>query len=238
MMAGPVLFTLGWLVLGFLSPGDPVRNGRLVPYSAISQAISGLGVGATAPFMNSIFVLSGSLTLFGIAGLTMQTALKVGGLPRWTIRTSLGLPALGTVVDGIFNLESPWLHNLGFGLALTSIVGLPLTGSLMRRNHDWRKVGTGLVATGPSTLALTIVFLISLPRTAHTPATGVTGLTERMLVVEIMFWYVLTGCRSACSSGKCPPREGVPLEAVRRPSDGEAAVHSPKGFGRTEPAHG
>ena len=52
-IAGPVLFTLAWFVLGFLSPGYRLFGTLISPYSPISQPISGLGLGPTAPFMNA-----------------------------------------------------------------------------------------------------------------------------------------------------------------------------------------
>ena len=56
--AGPVLFTLAWFVLGFLSPGFTIFGTVIEPYSPVSQPISGLGLGSTAPFMNAAFVLA------------------------------------------------------------------------------------------------------------------------------------------------------------------------------------
>src|SRR5260370_41080773 len=56
---GPILFTLGWFVLGFISPGYTMWGSRIAPYSAISQPLSGLGLGPTGPFMNATFILSG-----------------------------------------------------------------------------------------------------------------------------------------------------------------------------------
>src|SRR5690242_11388587 len=66
---GPILFTLAWLVLGFLSPGYTAWGTWISPYSPISQGISGLGLGITAPFMNAAFVLSGLLMLLGVIGI-------------------------------------------------------------------------------------------------------------------------------------------------------------------------
>src|SRR6266702_8256621 len=68
-VAGPVLFTLAWLVLGELSPGYTAWGTRIAPYSPISQVISGLGLGITAPFMNTAFVLNGLLILVGVVGI-------------------------------------------------------------------------------------------------------------------------------------------------------------------------
>src|SRR6266567_4232476 len=64
-IAGPVLFTLAWFVLGFLSPGFTIFGTRIAPYSPISAPISGLGLGPTGPYMNAAFVLGGMLLLVG-----------------------------------------------------------------------------------------------------------------------------------------------------------------------------
>lgn len=45
--------------LGFLSPGYTLWGTHIAPYSPVSQPVSGLGLGPTAPFMNAAFVLSG-----------------------------------------------------------------------------------------------------------------------------------------------------------------------------------
>src|SRR5438105_328413 len=56
-IVGPVLFTVAWLVLGFLSPGYAAWGTWIGPYSPIHQGISGLGLGVTAPYMNTAFVV-------------------------------------------------------------------------------------------------------------------------------------------------------------------------------------
>src|SRR5215213_11752213 len=60
-VAGPVLFTLAWFVLGFLTSGFTIFDTVIEPYSPASQPISGLELGYTAPFMNAAFLLSGIL---------------------------------------------------------------------------------------------------------------------------------------------------------------------------------
>ena len=78
-VAGPVLFTLAWFVLGFLSPGFTIFGTVIEPYSPISHPISGLGLGPTAPFMNAAFVLSGILLMAGAIGV-FQTMTASAGL--------------------------------------------------------------------------------------------------------------------------------------------------------------
>src|SRR6266702_4872373 len=93
-IAGPVLFTLAWVVLGFLSPGYTAWGTRIAPYSPISQGISGLGLGITAPFMNTAFVFSGLLILAGVVGI-VEGIREMGVLARWSCTVLLALSPLG-----------------------------------------------------------------------------------------------------------------------------------------------
>src|SRR6266540_1121055 len=113
-VAGPVLFTLAWLVLGFLSPGYTIWGTRIAPYSPISQPISGLGMGATAPYMNAAFILGGLLLLAGVIGVPETTNASDRPAFRRASTALLVLTPLGMMIDGIFNLEAMMLHLLGF----------------------------------------------------------------------------------------------------------------------------
>src|SRR6266571_768718 len=108
--AGPAVFTLAWLVLGFVSRGYTAW-GVYVPYSPIHQGVSGLGLGETAPFMNAAFIVNGLLTLAGIAAIFAGIP-ELGRTARRVCIAMLALPAIGSIVDGIFTLESFWLHNV------------------------------------------------------------------------------------------------------------------------------
>src|SRR6266567_8537643 len=92
-VAGPILFTAAWLVLGFLSPGFTIFGTQIAPYSPISAGISGLGLGPTAPFMNAAFVFSGLLLLVGVMA-AIQRVPEMGTAARWSCRVLLGLSAL------------------------------------------------------------------------------------------------------------------------------------------------
>jgi Protein of unknown function (DUF998) len=191
--AGPLIFTLGWFILGFLSPGYTLWGVRIAPYSPVSQAISGLGLGPTAPYMNTIFVLSGVLMLAGVAGILGSLGTALRPRARRTVFVLLGLPALGVMVDGVFTLRSSHLHYLGFSVALTCIAGFPVCGFLLRQVAQWRKIGSCLVVGGPLTLVFTVIFFATFSPTVKGSETGIAGLTERLLVVELMAWYVALG---------------------------------------------
>ncbi len=211
-VAGPAIFTSGWLVLGFFSPGFyRVGGDRIAPYSPLSQSISGLGVGPTAPLMNMSFVLGGILTLIGLSGVAGSLHREPGDLPYRTLFVLLGLPALGAVIDGVFTLRHNVEHSLGFALALTSIAGLPVCGSVLRRTNRWRGFGAFLIGGGPLTLALTVAFVLTFHPTTKGIEAGFGGLSERILVSEIMAWYVALAWRTLASSG---PGDGHPPIAV------------------------
>src|ERR1700730_868461 len=93
-VGGPVLFTLGWFVLGFVSPGYTMWGTRVAPYSIISQPLSGLGLGPTGPYMNAAFILSGLLVMAGAVGI-FRAIPELGPTARWICTLLLALPGLG-----------------------------------------------------------------------------------------------------------------------------------------------
>jgi hypothetical protein len=108
-----VLFTATWLILGLVSPGFTIWGIEVAPYSPISAPISGLGLGPTAPFMNGAFVLGGALLLAGVAGI-IRSIRELRGPARWSCSSLLALTPLGSIVDGVFTLESGFEHFIGF----------------------------------------------------------------------------------------------------------------------------
>jgi hypothetical membrane protein len=191
-VAGPILFTLGWFVLGFVSPGYTMWGTRVAPYSAVSQPLSGLGLGPTGPFMNAIFILSGLLVVAGAVGI-FRSIPELSPAARWIGAALLALPGLGSVMDGIFTLEHFFFHFVGFVLALTTVLGFPIIGYLLRRVPRWRRFGSWLIVAGPVTLALTVLYFATFTPTIEGIQHGVAGLTERILVVELQGWYVAIG---------------------------------------------
>ncbi len=191
-VVGPLLFTLAWFVLGFVSPGFTLFGTVIAPYSPISAGISGLGLGPTAPFMNTAFALCGLLIMAGAVGI-FQGIQEMGVGARWSCTVLLALPGLGSVMDGIFTLESFLLHFVGFALACSTALGFPVAGVLLRRIPRWRRFGSWLLLGGPLTLALVVLYFLTFSPTAAGAETGVAGLTERILVSEVFAWYIALG---------------------------------------------
>jgi hypothetical protein len=200
-VAGPVLLTAAWVVLGIVSPGYTMWGTRVAHYSAVSQPISGLGLGSTGPFMNSAFILSGLLIVAGVAAIFCGMQ-EMRPRHRWTAGIALALPGLGSVIDGLFTFEHFFMHSFGFGLALTTVIGFPLAGWCFRHVLAWRGFGTALMIAGPVTLGLAILYFATFTPTVQGVQTGVAGLTERLLVVELQAWYVVMGWRASHSAGQ------------------------------------
>ncbi len=203
---GPVLFTLAWLVLGAVSPGYTMWDIEVASYSPVSQPISGLGLGATAPYMNTVFVVLGVLLITGAAGIVSAVP-GLGRRARWTCAVLLALPGVGAIMDGLFDLESMLLHTIGFGLVLTTVVGFPVVGRLVRRAPGWRAWGRRLVFAGPLTLALAVLYFATFDPAAAGENVGGAGLTERILVTEVLIWYMASSGSSQGSSSGPPSCE-------------------------------
>lgn len=192
-VVGPVLFTLAWLVLGILSPGYTAWGIRFAPYSPIVQPISGLGLGPTAPFMNAAFVLGGFFLLIGVVGI-LHSITEIGAVGRWSCIVLLALSPLGMMMDGIFTLQSFFLHFVGFALGTGSLVlSFLVTGLVLRGVPRWRRLGSWLLLASPLTLALLVLSQATFSEAAIMAGQGVAGLTERLLVVEALTWFVALG---------------------------------------------
>lgn len=187
---GPLVFTAAWFVLGFMSRGYRLWDLEVTSYSAISQPISGLGLGETALFMNSAFVLFGVLLMAGVFGIVARIP---GMTPRarTTTRVLLMLPGVGAIIDGFYSLEAFLMHFVGFALVLSSIGGFLVVGVWLRRIDAWRRVGGWLIVASPVTLALAVLYFGTFDPANAGANVGVAGLTQRILVTEILFWYVV-----------------------------------------------
>ncbi|MEQ4205482.1 DUF998 domain-containing protein [Actinopolymorpha sp. B9G3] len=193
-VVGPALFTAAWLVLGSVSNGYTLFDHRFTDYSPISQPISGLGMGATAPYMNAAFILSGLMLIAGLIGVFRTTSAAEWTNLRRTALILLACSGVGQVMCGLFNLEAMMPHTLGFLLALgTPIVGFLIAGRYFRRVPGWRRFGTWLLVGSPLTLALLVAFFITFQPTADGAEHGIAGLVQRIGAVQVHAWFVTMG---------------------------------------------
>ncbi|GAA2097460.1 hypothetical protein GCM10009780_45180 [Actinomadura alba] len=193
-MAGPMLFTAAWLVLGFVSTGYTLFDHTFTEYSPVSQPISGLGMGATAGYMNTAFVVTGLILIVGVAGVFRSAGGPERPVLRRTALVLLACTGAGQIVCGVFDLEAVMPHMLGFVLALgTPMVAFPVAGHYFRGIPGWRRFGTWLLLGGPLTLALLIAFFATFQPTADGAEHGIAGLVQRAGVLEVHAWYVAMG---------------------------------------------
>lgn len=196
MVAGQVLFTLTWFILGFVSPGFTIFGNLIEPYSAISAPLSGLGLGPTGPFMNAGFVISGLLILVGVIGI-FQSIQEMSATARWSCIALFALSPLGMVIDGIYTIESFMPHMAGFLLGTaTPVISFLVAGLLFRRIPNWQRFGNWLFLASPLTLVLVILSLVTFNQDAVMAGVGVAGLTERILIVELAAWFVAMGWKA------------------------------------------
>ncbi|MEU5720802.1 DUF998 domain-containing protein [Micromonospora sp. NPDC047738] len=192
-VVGPVLFTLAWLVLGILSPGYTFFGHRFTDYSPISQPISGLGLGVTAPYMNIAFVVTGLVLTVGVVGVFRALPPTRPALRRWSVAL-LACTGIGQVVCGIFNLEAAMPHSLGFTLAVgTPIAAFLVAGRYLRGVPGWQRFGTMLLLGSPLTLVLLVAFFATFQPTADGAEHGIAGLVQRLLVLQVHAWFVAMG---------------------------------------------
>jgi hypothetical protein len=191
---GPVILMIATILLAPLNHGYTLYGAKIGEYLWVSQPISGLGLGATAIYMNSAFVISGLLIIAGAVGIFRL-------IPELSIRDRrlctffLALTGLGMIIDGIFTLESFKMHFLGFLLGIgTLLIGFVVVGRKLQRIQRWKKIGQWLIWASPLTLALTILHFVTFDYTDV--STGIAGLTERILLVEVFAWFVILGWKT------------------------------------------
>ncbi|MPZ67331.1 MAG: DUF998 domain-containing protein [Pseudonocardiaceae bacterium] len=206
-VAGPLLFTIAWFVLGFLSSGYSVFGTPISPYSPVSQPISGLGMGSTAPFMNTAFVLGGLLLLIGVIGIFHTIGAHGRPLSHWTCAALLALSPTGLVLAGIFDLESPLPHLAGFLLGTsTPVLSFLAAGFYFRSIPRWRRFGSWLLLGSPLSLLLVVLFFLTFDQDATAAGEGVAGITSRILGIAVHAWFVAMGWSAFRRSHPAAPR--------------------------------
>src|SRR5260370_16132639 len=183
-VAGPAVLTLAWFVLGFISPGYTMWGARIAPSSITSQPLRGRGLGPTGPLMNAAFIASGLLIVAGSVGV-FGAIPELSPSARWIGTVLLALPGVGSLIDGVFTLEHFFFHFLGFGLALTTVVGFPVVGYLLRRVPAWRGFGSWLFVAGTVTLPLTVLYFATFTPAIPCLRPGVAGLSQRFLALAL-----------------------------------------------------
>jgi hypothetical protein len=198
-LIGGVIFTLAWVVLGSVSPGYELFGTHIEPYSWVSQPVSGLGLGVTAVWMNTAFVLGGILIAVGLlstAGFWWRRGRT--GRAAFILMSLLGL---GMIACGLFTLESMMLHLTGFLLAIPlPSIGLIFAGVAIRRDSPrlamWASIG------GVTALTLFIVFMATFDPGSAGGNYGIAGLLQRVLIVATMAAVIGLTLRVSANTGE------------------------------------
>ncbi|MFD0467486.1 hypothetical protein ACFQ0B_03565 [Nonomuraea thailandensis] len=180
-------------MLSFVSDGYTIGGDRIAPYSNLTQPISGLGMGETAPYMNTAFVLSGLLLGAGFLG--FFRAFGAGhAIVRVPAAIGLGLVPIGLALIGLFDLEAPGPHFAGVALAFQLPVLTFVAVGLFLRDVSARRLANLLlyVAT-PITLILMAVFFGTFDEATTADGEGVAGLTQRLWLTWVLAWYAVLG---------------------------------------------
>ena len=185
-IAGPVLFTLAFIVLGPLRPG----------YSSVSEQVSTLAVGPNGEFMRAAFLLDGVLVTVGVIAVFQGLRYELGTGVRRICTVLLALSPLGLLWAGIFTKDHLALHTLGVVVGIGSpVITFPVVALMLRRAPNWRRFGTLMLLGCPLTLALLVGFTTSVPPAVMRVggAGGSLGLWQRALGIEVQAWFVAMG---------------------------------------------
>lgn len=195
-LVGVALFTLSWLVLGFISPGYRLFDIVVEPYSVIAQPISGLGLGLTGPYMNASFVLSGVLLIAGVIGIVRNWPAARGRIASGIL---LGLSGVGLIICGLFTFESPMLHLLGFLLAIAMPgIGFLVAGVSLRR--AWPRFSVWLYAASALSIGGLVLFQLIFDPYRAGENVGWAGLEQRIVAVIVLGTIAALGVQAARSS--------------------------------------
>jgi hypothetical protein len=193
-VVGPIVFTVAWVALGVLQPISRNTYGIMGGIAgAITNPISGLGVGPHADLFNAAFIGCGAITLVGVLGafLTFPGSAK----RRLLCAGLLSLSPIGLAMAGVYTIAASIpAHSFAAALAfLAPVGGFVVAGWLFRETRELRTFGGVLLFAGPLTFFLLLVFAVTFDPLRVAAGEGIAGLTERILMLEIDACYVALG---------------------------------------------
>src|SRR3970282_556232 len=98
-VAGPILLTLAWIVLGLMRPATKNEWGVSGGITGmITQPFSGLGIGSNGFLFNAAFLLNGLLILAGVFGVFQTIEASGRSAARRACAVLLALSGLGSVM--------------------------------------------------------------------------------------------------------------------------------------------
>jgi hypothetical membrane protein len=181
-----------FLILGLINP----------LYSETKQQISVLAIEQYGILLNIGFILGGLLIIIGIITVCQKLFMQKNNIRKIISMLLLSVPPLGMILCGIFPFNSSlsFMHFVGANLGCTfPVVSFIITGALLCTIIKNRGLGIMLMVAGILTIfCICGYFYLSgiTPENIQTIEGGGTlGLWERILVIEILFWYMVLGIK-------------------------------------------
>lgn len=181
-IVGPVLYTVTWLVLGFL---DPAYSHTRDPISNLSAA------GAPyAPVMTSIIILFALLIVAFAYGLHRGLSPGFWAGPVALVVAGIGYVGIAFAPLNLAAPEVPSLpHTISASVTVFALMFAPvLLFPRLRRDPGWRNLGGYSIAT--TVVAFAFAVLASLPAFK-----GWEGLMQRLVTVVVLQWIVVIAIR-------------------------------------------
>lgn len=198
-LVAAVLFSLTWPLLGQVSRGFTLFGTHIAPYNWIAQPVSGLGLGETAMTMNLVFIVTAVLLALGITG-TLASLSVLSQTEMLALSAILLLSPLGVAMCGIFNLERIVLHSIGYFVGMAApIAGFAALGWRLGRHAGYESMARHLFIAAVVTFVLLIIYVRSFDPEAAGRGLGVGGLTQRLLVTEVLGVFAVLGWTAARS---------------------------------------
>ncbi len=76
---------------------------------------------------------------------------------------------------------------------MTEALSFLAAGFFLRGIPRWRRFGTWLLLGSPLTLLLVVLFFLTFDQATIVAGHGVAGLTQRILALEVLAWFVAMG---------------------------------------------
>jgi hypothetical membrane protein len=186
-IVGPVVFVIAFTAAGIARAS----------YSPVHQPISDLGVGQNAWLVDGACVLLWLLlTAFVIAFYRAMRTVMGQGLAG-ICAALLEVSPLGFGLAGVFTEDPSTLRihiTAAFLAFLGPAVAFFVTALLLRRSSSWSSLAAYSFTASLATLVL-VAFMNLLVFRPGSPLASARlgGLTERVVVIEVLAWYVVAG---------------------------------------------
>jgi Protein of unknown function (DUF998) len=187
---GPILFVLVFTLDGFLQPG----------YSTLTQMVSWLALRSNGWIQNSNFLVFGLLLILFAIGFFQRMRSVISS--KWLLASTLLLLISGTgwaneyfaVSDAPGTTHATFhgiMHVVGFLVIFLSLmVVFFIIGRQLLKISVWRKYGWYTMIASFATLGIFLLLIF-----LSTGMPQITGLLNRLLIVEATAWYVVMGWR-------------------------------------------